>query len=438
MSRFDSRFTNEQFEEYIKKTFKYWRNNCLEKHKCEGDQLTQENIQRAETFLRGNFGAIPSLNSILTELDTQILSATEEQYSELEMVNDNDRVIVRGGAGTGKTLIGMEHAKKLAASNKKVLFLCYNRMLAEYLNENILINSSELKGNITICTLHGYLANYVDMTDENNYRDKRNYYDIVVPERFLEYVMINSLKNLYDVVIIDEAQDLLKKNYLICINELLKGGLNNGRWYIFYDYNQNIYNHELQEAIKKLNEIGPVIFTLNTNCRNTKQIGIYNTLLSGIKHEKYLRINGENVNIESYKNKLDQCNKLLKYVKNVKTQGLNVGDIVILSPYSFENSCLKGEDLFKSVCKFQNITNVRYRNIQSNSLKFCTIHSFKGLEAKAIILIDMDKLTDTDRKLLNYTAISRAKTMLYILYNEDIQDELSESLIRGYQLLNVK
>lgn len=435
---FDSREEDKKFEDYIKSVFKYWRNKCIEKHGYEGDWLTKDNIRRAEIFLRGNFGAIPSLDNIINEVDLEILSATEEQYSRLEMINDNDRVIVRGGAGTGKTLLGMEHAKKLAVTNKKVLFICYNRMLADYLNQSILINSSELKENITISTLHGLFANHVDLSDESSYRDKSNYYNNIVPKRFLEYFIQKGLKNLYDVVVIDEAQDLLKSTYLMCINELLKGGLRDGRWYIFYDHNQNIYNDEFQEAIEELKESRSVLLTLNTNCRNTKQIGIYNTILSGIKHEKYLKINGENVNIQSYKDNEDQSYKLLKYVKNLKSQGLNVGDIVILSPYSFENSCLKGENLFKSVCKFQSIINLKYRNIQSDSVKFCTIHSFKGLESKVIILIDVDKLADADRKLLNYIAISRAKTMLYILYNKNIYGELSESLIRGYQLLNAE
>lgn len=432
---YDVRRTDEEMVEYIRNVFKYWRNNCLEKNGFEGERLNDVSIKKAETLLRGNFGVVPSMNYILDELDNQMIAVTEEQYRRLEALEDNDRVIMKGGAGTGKTLIGMEHARRLAAGNKKILFLCFNKMLADYLKTGIEEKSPELKENLEVYHFHGLLSKYIDATDYDKHEDKNYYYNTMLPERFIDYITSTDMKDKYDVVIIDEGQDLLKINYLMCVNEILKNGISEGRWYLFYDSNQNIYNAEFEEGLKEIKKCGPAVFKLNTNCRNTKQIGIYNTLLSGIKHEKYLKINGENVVRESYLDTDDLRNKLKKLVKNLKSQGVNPGDIVILSPYTFENSCFKGENIFVSICSFQNITGMNFKGVSKDSLKFSTIQSFKGMESRVVILVDLNKFDDTDRKLLNYTAISRAKSLLYIFYDKNVEGDMSRMIAEGYMML---
>ena len=49
----------------------------------------------------------------------------------------------------------------------------------------------------------------------------------------------------YDLVIIDEGQDLLTDTYLECVDRIVRDGLGNGTWAIYYDPNQNIFNSML-------------------------------------------------------------------------------------------------------------------------------------------------------------------------------------------------
>ena len=44
-----------------------------------------------------------------------------------------NRVEVRGGAGSGKTWLAMEQARRLTADGQRVALLCYSRGLAAYL-----------------------------------------------------------------------------------------------------------------------------------------------------------------------------------------------------------------------------------------------------------------------------------------------------------------
>ena len=72
----------------------------------------------------------------------------------------------------------------------------------------------------------------------------------------------------------------------------------------------------------------------------------------------------------------------------------------------------------QKICAFHEIFESNISHRLDNSIRFCSVHSFKGLESKIIILIDVQDILSESAKLLNYTAISRAKVKLYIFANE--------------------
>jgi hypothetical protein len=60
-----------------------------------------------------------------------------EQFAALESVIGNDLVLVRGGAGTGKTLLARELARREAGAGRKVLVLTYTEALGLELAANV-------------------------------------------------------------------------------------------------------------------------------------------------------------------------------------------------------------------------------------------------------------------------------------------------------------
>lgn len=432
---FDNRYRDEEITEYIRKTFTYWRNRCLEKHGFEGQNLSKHDIMRAVNYLRGNFGAVPMLGTIISETDKQLVALTDEQYRYFEAIGENPRLVVKGGAGTGKTLLGIEHAKRMSTEGKKVLYLTYNRMIADYLRCTAGNCDPEGHTNIDIIHFHGIMANYIDTLNCGNISNDE-YYGKILPERFYDYICGNGNFSRYDAVIIDEGQDLLRFSFLMCINEMISGGFDNGEWVIMYDPNQNIFNDGFTEGMEVINKCQHVTMTLTTNCRNTKQIGIYNTLLTNIMHAKYLKIDGEDVVLEKYSDSANLRKKLLKLVKNLRGQGVNTGDIVILSPYTFENSSLQGDNIFGTVCRFQDITDTRHGHMKEDALKFSTIQGFKGMEAKIVFIIDMEHFQHEQFRLLYYTAISRAKALLYMFYNENSEESMHRMIAEGSKMLS--
>lgn len=419
---FDNRLRDEQMHQYIYQCFQYWKGKIIDKHQFGPGKLHKTIISQLENLFRGDFACIPSLGSMLNEVDRQLVSLTRDQFVVLQMMSLNPRMMIKGRAGTGKTLIALEQARRLVLQGKRVLYLCFNRVISSYLKfqmrQEVLHSNG---GALEITNFHEYLGRFVHPLKNGNNED---YYKTVLPEAFLDYVFTNNDHEKFDVILIDEGQDLLNPSYLYCLDEILTDKLERGSWYIFYDDNQNLYNAEYEEGQSLMEEFRPAHMPLLVNCRNTKQIGTYNRILTGFDHGEIMKIEGEHVTRQKYDTDEELKDKIINRVKFLLKEGIHPSDIVILSPCKLESSALKSVDVFKSVCKFQDISSQKYATFSPDSVKYCTIQSFKGMESKVVLLIDLKKFIDPDFRRLNYTAISRARTFLDIYYHSSSEEEV--------------
>jgi hypothetical protein len=81
-------------------------------------------------YLRGDFDFIPTADAVIDDVRKQLDQLTQEQRIVLDVLHDSARVLVDGGAGTGKTLLAIEAAQRMARAGHRVLFLCFNKLLA--------------------------------------------------------------------------------------------------------------------------------------------------------------------------------------------------------------------------------------------------------------------------------------------------------------------
>lgn len=76
---------------------------------------------------------------------------------------------------------------------------------------------------LSIQHFHGLAANYVNITGESD-----EYFNNILPEALFNILSSGRIVK-YDVLIIDEAQDLLKPSIILCLNELVDGGISSGK-----------------------------------------------------------------------------------------------------------------------------------------------------------------------------------------------------------------
>jgi superfamily I DNA/RNA helicase len=226
----------------------------------------------------------------------------------------------------------------------------------------------------------------------------------------------------FDILIVDEAQDLLTDYYLEIFDWILKGGINNGKWVMFGDFsNQAIYLNDPGNAKKRLDKKSffAKLPPLRINCRNTKKIANHNSLLTGAKLPEFTgkTLAGKPINAK-FPAKSKQSNTVIKIVKSLLEKGIKKSQITLLSPKKIKNTYLADSDYINEV--------------KNQGLQLATIHSFKGLENVVIILFDFDEILTNEAKRLLYVGISRATQELILVLNQGLEANYNRIVAENY------
>jgi len=333
---------------------------------------------------------------------------TKEQEYLLEYLDEQEEAAIHGFAGTGKTCLAMTKAKELA-EDEETLFLCFNSFLRDSLKEQ------NQKENLTINNLDSlyYQKTGKRIDYENSSEEERN--DI------LSEFLINWEENgiTYKNIIIDEGQDFYDE-HLRLLHDIAKA--KKGVFYVFYDRNQFVHGSEYPVWLDEME----CRLVLSRNCRNTREIALTSTRPVGIQEEKIkTKYNPDSVNVikprlflpENKEKMLDLLDDLINaYIKAKVPRDR----IVILSVNGENHSIIKKEDYILSSA------NQLSASPSKGKIWFTTVRKFKGLEAEAIICIDVDEETFSNEKMRNafYVGTSRAQTFLDIVSLVPDQEKL--------------
>ena len=98
---------------------------------------TAQMVDHLRQYLAPDFtmDLVAAVGPTLDRIDEQLIRLTEEQYAALDLARDNDRCLFKGAAGTGKTLLAIECARRAAQAGHRVALVCFNRLLANWLKE---------------------------------------------------------------------------------------------------------------------------------------------------------------------------------------------------------------------------------------------------------------------------------------------------------------
>lgn len=377
-----------------------------------------EDVSYLSSLLRGDFDQAVPLRIKQKYSEETFVTLTQEQSLCVEQLEDNKRALIRGTAGTGKTLLAIETVKRSVSMGEKVAFFCFNRMLGEWLESNFLDYPEDCRPKY-VGTFHKYMLHVLVAKginpEEPNAESLDTYFRKTLPLMVLNAISAGTER--YDRIIIDEAQDILEDEYLDVIDMSLKGGLARGHWTMFGDFSmQAIYNEKQseEEYLNRLqNRAFYALYRLNKNCRNTKKICIDIHNILGIPENSAYddSLDAPAVEHITYANIEDQTEKLVDVICSLIEKGIHRSDIVILSPRRKEESVVE---------RLQNITVENYDVAGSTQIRFATIHSFKGLESSVIILTDISDYKD---ERLLYVGLSRARFALYVLETETAMKE---------------
>lgn len=390
---------------WVEQAFGYWTSDPGSKRTSppgiRGVEMVRKIFARVAT-------ASPLLSARLADEERERIALTARQAVILDHLSRQRRVMVAGGAGTGKTLIAREKAVRTAQQGLRTLLVCYNRGLADHLRE-------QCAGidRLDVASFHQLCRRWIDKAKLELNRDllaevRRDYtlgneYDHHQPIAMA--LAVDLFGPQYDAIVVDEAQDFGDEFWLPI--ELLLSDTDQAQLYIFLDENQDIYRRSA--AIPIPGE--PMV--LDRNCRNTSQIhaAAYRYYKGGaVEHSA---IAGVDVELITAKDTASQARAIGRLVTRLiveeKVKPHEIG--VLLCDASMREVCeqaLVGTAI-PAVAKWG-----RLEAYGIGSVTVDTVARFKGLERSIIILWSLDHCApETSRETL-YVGLSRAKSLLFL------------------------
>lgn len=297
---------------------------------------------------------------------TSILLTGSQMQTLLELP-ENRKSVVRGGAGTGKTLLAQEFALRMAELEKKVLILCNNRVLFSAM-------ISKFRGNQQIEVLS--FEDLFDMTSK----------EPIVTQK-------------WDVVIVDEAQDV-DFFWWNSVEAIVSA---DGLLVALLDSNQSIY-HPTWDIVS---ELGAKEYLLRLNLRNSKEIAeSTNSLYSGPAIDSVGPSESPPTWIAAQESEILTTAAYLA-LDLLKNEGVEPHQLAILVHQDRERQelgkLLEAEGFQPSAAS----------SFNQNKVRVDTVENFKGLEASVVIVLGNDSIS-SDIKL-SYVSVSRARLRLYVV-----------------------
>lgn len=377
----------------------------------------EEDVRWMASLLRGSFDCVVRLDSQIRLAEKQLTALTQEQYQCLDAVEDNPRCLIYGPAGTGKTLLAVEGARRAAAAGERTALFCYNAGLADWLKRQFLDLPAASRPRFA-GTLHQFMRQTVpEMMPPKEDRD--DFFESRLPEAAAERLQ----SPCFDRIIADEGQDLLRDSFLDVMDRSLAGGLRRGRWTMFGDFSmQAIYTEvsgsELTDRLARRADFARLRLTVN--CRNTRNICQEIETVTGVSFRQPpgLTAPGPAVEYLTWSDPAEEAEKMDRLLQHLREQKVRPEDIVILSPVR------RG----KSAAGLLRSTQVKdFKAAGGGAVRFCTVHGFKGLESRVVILAD---IASFENEKLAYVGMSRATAALYVMVSKQACSEYNSLFLR--------
>lgn len=389
-----------------------------------GELWRDNGLALLERLLCGRRFARVSLGTRVHEHEVEMLRLTTEQARILDLLAHQRRAAISGCAGSGKTMLAVEKARRLAGQGLSVLLTCFNRPLAEFIQSQLPLPTAAARrrgdprpvgegqldlfahARVDVVTFHALAGSWahragiaLDEPDEAGARDR--FFREMLPEALLRAA--GRVSDRYDAIVVDEGQDFLE-DWWTPLQSLLADP-DGGILYVFFDDNQSLYTAGARLPI----ETPP--FVLTANCRNTREI--HRFVVDYYRGSVTPRSEGpEGTAPErlTYRHERELREHLRRTLhRMIHDERIAERDLVVLTPFGRARSALWRDPAFG---------NVRLTDTwppAPGHVQCATVHAFKGLERPVVVLAELARDASVRAEEMLYVGGSRAKSHLVVI-----------------------
>jgi hypothetical protein len=347
-----------------------------------------------------------------------------QQKPVLELAERNQRIIVSGGAGTGKTLIAMEVARRAAERGRRVALLCFNQLVGEWMKRRMAQVAAALP-NLLAGRAIQVMAEMSGLGIPA--QPTSAFWDTELPDRLEERLTDPEFRAdaVFDTLVLDEAQDLLARPRVWrCLEQFLAGGFEAGTYSMFGDFEGQSLTRpgSVSQSLGDLDlSARPARWRLSENCRNYRIVGDTAVRLAGFAesvYADYMRTGGSvhNYDIAFFDSERAQLEQLGQWLRDFKSEGYRPSEITILSFGSTDD------------CAAKHLSGSGFRLRPAwqagEGTGYASINAFKGMENKVVILTDLVLGEPEFHRHLFYTGMTRATESVRVLCAEASKETL--------------
>jgi hypothetical protein len=367
-----------------------------------------EDLELVSEILRGRGFLAFDLNADAAERQATADRLTAEQATLLQVTRLLNRVEIRGGAGSGKTVLALAQARQLSGGRdgralQRVALLCYSIGLAEFFKRQVEQWPAYQRP--------AYVGTYEDLGRQwgapTGSREDSDFWERQLPERMAELAAELPDEQKFDAFIVDEAQDfadLWWTPLLRALRDEEDGGL-----YVYSDENQRIFARFGQPPVPLV----PLV--LDHNLRNTKQIyGAFGPLAP----TRMTPRGGEgfDVSFVPVSEEQDAVSVADDAIETLLEVGWHPGNIALLTTGSRHPEQI-------SITEHEGLQGY-WRTYWEDEVFYGHVLGCKGLERPAVVLcVNEAEARDRSREKL-YVGMSRATDQLIVVGDRGVVREI--------------
>ena len=386
-----------------------------------GDRLDAADLETIEAFLAPTVTLRRLLRHDVDEGRARLVTASHAQRLVLDQNRSRRRLEVVGPAGSGKSLVAVEKARRLAREGWRTLFVCFNQALATAVRREIEADGEPPERRPAVSTFHRLCETLAERSGRLGPKPAdpgSAWFD------GLAALLVPAIGDLpddrFDAIVIDEGQDF-EPDWLLAL-ELLLRNPDDGILWVFHDPGQALYRDD------RVGELGLERLELFEDWRSPAPVAALSARFYRGPTEPQPVMDGGRApalwEAAPGGSTIDAVRRLLHLL--TREEGIRPWQIVVLSGRSARDSLVWHQRRFGNLELWNGAFDAAGHSLglppesvpdlppDDGVVLFETVRRFKGLEREIVILCE---LPETGERLdqLFYTGLTRATTHLVVV-----------------------